>query len=188
MIQGRKLAITASAAARATASIPHQPSGFSPTCGDPTLARDLPFRNVSSTKEWGSQSIEDVLDSALQRPKSFWKCLQHRCKSHGKLSGVCNSVASPTKNFSAFATPLQVSRKTFWRLQHRCKSHEKLSGVCGSPASLSRNFLVFAGVPQVPRKTFWRLRESRKCLGKLFGVCGSVASISKNVLAIETLC
>ena len=103
MIQGRKLAITAPAAARATASIPHQPSGFLPTCGDPTLTRDLPFRNVSSTKEWGSQSVEDVLDSALQRPKSFWKCLQHRCKSHGKLSGVCNTVASISKSSLAVA-------------------------------------------------------------------------------------
>ena len=182
MIQGRKLAITASAAARATASIPHQPSGFLPTCGDPTLARDLPFRNVSSTKEWGSQSIEDVLDSALQRPKSFWKCLQHRCKSHGKLSGVCNSVASPTKNFSAFATPLQVSRKTFWRLQHRCKSHEKLSGVCNTVASPTKNFLAFATPLQVPRKTFWRLQHRCKSHEKLSGVCGSPASLSRNFL------
>ena len=113
--------------------------------------------------------------------KTFWR-LQQCCKSHAKLFGVCNSVASPTKNFSAFATPLQVSRKTFWRLQHRCKSHEKLFGVCGSPASPTGNALVFAGAPQVSRETFWRLREPRKCLGKLFGVCGSPASASDNFL------
>ena len=114
--------------------------------------------------------------------KTFWR-LQHRCKSREKLSGVCNTVASPAKNFLAFATPLQVPRKTFWRLQHCCKSHEKLFGVCGSPASASENFLAFAGVPQVPRKTFWRLREPRKCLGKLFVVYGSPASASENFLA-----
>ena len=114
--------------------------------------------------------------------KTFWR-LQQCCKSHEKLFGVCNTVASPTKNFLAFATPLQVLRKTFWRLQHCCKSYEKLSGVCNSVASLSRNFLAFAGVPQVSRETFWCLRESRKCLGKLFGVCGSPASASENFLA-----
>ena len=108
--------------------------------------------------------------------------MQSCCKSLEKLSGVCNTVASLTENFSAFATPLQVPRKTFWRLQHCCKSHEKLFGVCGSPASLSKNFLAFAGVPQVSRETFWRLREPRKCLGKLFGVCGSPASATGNAL------
>ena len=114
--------------------------------------------------------------------KTFWR-LQQCCKSHEKLFGVCNTVASLTKNFLAFATLLQVLRKTFWRLQHRCKSHEKLSGVCNTVASLTKNFLAFAGAPQVPRKTFWCLRESRKCLGKLFGVCGSPASLSRNFLA-----
>ena len=78
----------------------------------------------------------------LQAPrKTFWplqgccKCheklsgvLQECCKSHEKLSGVCNTVASLTKNFLAFATPLQVSRKTFWRLQHRCKHFQKRFG------------------------------------------------------------
>ena len=87
-----------------------------------------------------------------------------------------------TKNFLAFATPLQVPRKTFWRLRESRKSLEKLFGVCGSPASLSRNFLVFAGVPQVSRETFWRLREPRKSHGKCFGVCGSPASASDNFL------
>ncbi len=103
-----------------------------------------------------------VLDSALQRSKSFWKCLQHCCKSHEKLFGVCNTVASPTKNFLVFATLLQVPRKTFWRLQHRCKSHEKLSGVCNTVASPTKNFLVFATPLQVPRKTFWRLQRCCK--------------------------
>ena len=110
-----------------------------------------------------------MLATLLQVSRKTFRRLQHRCKSHEKLSGVCNTVASPTKNFSAFATPLQVPRKTFWRLQHCCKSHEKLFGVCGSPASLSRNFLAFAGVPQVPRKTFWRLRECCKHFQKRFG-------------------
>ena len=73
-----------------------------------------------------------------------------------------NFFASPTKNFSAFATPLQVPRKTFWRLQHRCKSHEKLSGVCNTVASLTKNFLAFATLLQVPRKTFWRLQHCCK--------------------------
>ena len=97
--------------------------------------------------------------------KTFWR-LQHRCKSHEKLSGVCNTVASPAKNFLMFATPLQVSRKTFWRLQHRCKSHEKLSSVCNTVANR--------------KKTLW-------------GRCTGGASTSKNVLAprvtsVEALC
>ena len=84
------------------------------------------------------------------------------------FGNACNTVASLTKNFPAFATPLQVSRKTFWRLQHRCKSHEKLFGVCGSPASASENFLAFAGVPQVPREMLWCLRECCKHFQKRF--------------------
>ena len=106
-----------------------------------------------------------------------------RCNGQRAFGNACNTVASLTKNFLAFATPLQVSRKTFWRLRESRKSLEKLFGVCGSPASASENFLVFAGVPQVPRITFWRLRESRKPHGKCFGVCGSPASASENFLA-----
>ena len=100
--------------------------------------------------------------------KTFWR-LQHCCKSHEKLFGVCNTVASPTKNFLAFATPLQVPRKIFWRLQHRCKSHEKLFGVCNTVASLTKNFLAFATPLQVPRKTFWRLQHRCKHFQKRFG-------------------
>ena len=96
-----------------------------------------------------------VLDSALQRLKSFWKCLQQCCKSHEKLFGVCNTVASLSRNFLAFATLLQVPRKTFWRLQHRCKSHEKLFGVCNTVASPTGNALAFATPLQAFPKTFW---------------------------------
>ena len=103
-----------------------------------------------------------------------------RCNSR-KLSGVCNTVASLTKNFLAFATLLQVPRKTFWRLQHRCKSHEKLSGVCNTVASPTKNFLAFATLLQVPQKTFWRLQHRCKSHEKLFGVCNIVASISKTL-------
>ena len=95
-------------------------------------------------------------------PRKFRKCRK-------VLFVTCNTVASPPKNFLAFATPLQVSRKTFWRLQHRCKSHEKLSGVCNTVASLTKNFLAFATLLQVPRKTFWRLQHCCKHFQKRFG-------------------
>ena len=85
--------------------------------------------------------------------RTFWR-LQHCCKSHEELFGVCNTVASLSKNFLAFATPLQVPRKTFWRLQHRCRSHEKLSGVCNTVASLTKNFLAFATLLQAFPKRF----------------------------------
>ena len=101
--------------------------------------------------------------------------------------GLCRNAASAPKNFSAFATPLRVSRKTFRRLQHRCKSHEKLSGVCNTVASLTKNFLAFATLLQVSRKTFWRLQHRCKSHEKLFGVCNTVASPTKNFLAFATL-
>ena len=111
----------------------------------------------------------EMLATLLQvSRKTFWR-LQHRCKSHEKLSGVCNAVASLTKNFLAFATPLQVPRKTFRRLQHRCKSHEKLSGVCNTVASPTKNFLAFATPLQVSRKTFWCLQLRCKHSQKRFG-------------------
>ena len=109
-----------------------------------------------------------------------------RCNSR-KLFGVCNTVASLTKNFLAFATLLQVPRKIFWRLQHCCKSHEKLFGVCNTVASPTKNFLAFATPLQVPRKTFWRLQHRCKSHEKLFGVCNIVASPTKNFLAFATL-
>ena len=110
-----------------------------------------------------------MLATLLQVPrKTFW-CLQHRCKSHEKLFGVCNTVASLTKNFLAFAGVPQVPREMLWCLREPRKSLGKLFGVCGSPASLSRNFLVFAGVPQVPRKTFRRLQHRCKHFQKRFG-------------------
>ena len=110
--------------------------------------------------------------------KTFWR-LQRRCKCREKPFGVCNTVASPPKNFLAYATPLQVSRKTFWCLQHRCKSHEKLSGVCNAVASLTKNFLAFATPLQVPRKTFWRLQHRCKHFQKRLG---------HRVAFVETLC
>ena len=103
-----------------------------------------------------------MLATLLQVPrKTFWR-LQHRRKSREKLSGVCNTVASPTKNFLAFATPLQVPRKTFRRLQHRCKSHEKLSGVCNTVANRKNHFLALAPMVQALPKTFWPSRSFRR--------------------------
>ena len=91
-----------------------------------------------------------MLATLLQVPRKTFRCLQQCCKSHEKLfgvcntvaksheklSGVCNTVASPTKNFLAFATPLQVPRKTFWRLQHRCKHFQKRFGYRNSLLTL----------------------------------------------------
>ena len=59
--------------------------------------------------------------------KTFWR-LQHRCKSHEKLFGVCNTVASLTKNFLAFATPLQIEKNTLGPLHRRCKHFQKRFG------------------------------------------------------------
>ena len=110
-----------------------------------------------------------------------------RCNGQSVFGNACNTVASPTKNFLAFATLLQVPRKTFRRLQHRCKSHEKLSGVCNTVASLTKNFLEFAGMLQRPRKTFWPLQERCKCPEKLSGVCRNAASASKNFLEFAAM-
>ena len=100
------------------------------------------------------------------------------------FAGVPQALLSP---FLAFATPLQMPRKTFWCLQHCCKCLKKLSGVCNAVANASKNFLVFATLLQVPQKTFWRLQRRCKCLKKLSGVCNTVASASKNFLAFATL-
>ena len=109
-----------------------------------------------------------------------------RCNGQSVFGNACNTVASLTKNFLAFATLLQVSRKTFWRLQQCCKSHEKLSGVCNTVASLTKNFLAFATLLQVSRKTFWRLQQCCKSREKLSGVCNTVASPAKNFSAFAT--
>ena len=116
-----------------------------------------------------------------------------RYNGQSVFGNACNTVASPTKNFLAFATPLQVPRKTFWRLQHRCKSHEKLFGVCKTVASPTKNFSAFATLLQVSRKTFWHLQHRCKSQKPLFGPCTDGASTSKNVLAprmtsVEALC
>ena len=104
------------------------------------------------------------------------------CDSQSVFGNACNTIASPTKNFLAFATLLQVSRRTFRRLQHCCKSHEKLFGVCNTVASLTKNFSAFATLLQVSRKTFWSLQERCKGLEKLSGVCRNAAKASKNFL------
>ena len=136
--------------------------------------------------------------------------LIERCNGQSASGNACNTVASLTKNFSAFAEMLQVLRKTFWSLQQCCKCLEKLFGVCRNAASAPKNFSAFAETLQVPRKTFWSLQECCKCLEKLlefaetlqvprktfrrlqrrckcfeklFGVCSNAASISRNVLA-----
>ena len=111
-----------------------------------------------------------------------------RCNGHSAIGTACNTVASLTKNFLAFATPLQVPRKIFWRLQHRCKSREKLSGVCNTVASPAKNFLAFATPLQVSRKTFWRLQHRCKSHEKLFGVCNTVASLTKTFWRLQHRC
>ena len=102
----------------------------------------------------------------------------------GLSKNVCNSVASASKNFLVFATPLQVPRKTFWCLQHRCKCLEKLFGVCNTVASVSKNFLAFATLLQVSRKTFWSLQERCKCHEKLFGVCRNAAKCHEKLFGL----
>ena len=125
-------------------------------------------------------SISDVSSVLSKRRQSP---LREFRWTRGVCLDVCRNAASATKNFPAFATPLQVSRKTFWCLQHRCKSHEKLSGVCNTVASLTKNFLAFATPLQVPRKTFWRLQHRCKHFQKRLG--HRVASVETLCLAVE---
>ena len=117
--------------------------------------------------------------SASQKPFSFRKCLQERCKGHEKNFGVCRNAASVTKNFLAFAGMLQVPRKIFWHLQECCKCHEIFFGVCRNAASVTKNFLAFAGTLQVPREIFWHLQECCKRHEIFFGLCWNAAKAER---------
>ena len=121
--------------------------------------------------------------NASQKPFSFRKCLQERCKGHEKNFGVCRNAASVTKNFLAFAGMLQVPQKIFWHLQECCKRHEFFFGICRNAASVTKKILAFAGMLQVSRKKFWRLQERCKCHEKFFGICRNAASVTKFFLA-----
>ena len=106
--------------------------------------------------------------------------LQECCKCPEKLFSVCNTVASLTKNFSAFATPLQVSRKTFWRL----REFRKRLGECREPRAACANVSANAGNLAQPAQTSRQMpgasRGLRKRLGKCRGTCAACANVSVN--------
>ena len=96
-----------------------------------------PFDGRAKVSRSSISDMSSVLSKRRKRPLREFRWIH----------GVCRNAASPTKNFLAFATPLQVSRKTFRRLQHRCKSHEKFFGVCNTVASISKNVWAIAWLP-----------------------------------------
>ena len=140
-----------------------------------------PFDGRAKVSRSSISDTSSVLSKRRQSP------LREFRRTRGVCLDVCRNAASAAKNFPAFATLLQVPRKTFRRLQHCCKSHEKLSGVCNTVASLTKNFSAFATLLQVPRKTFRRLQHRCKSHEKLSGVCNTVASLMKNFPAFATL-
>ena len=65
-----------------------------------------------------------------------------RCNGQSVFGNACNTVASLTKNFLAFATPLQIEKTTLGPLHQWCKSQKPLLGPCTDGASTSKNVLA----------------------------------------------
>ena len=51
-----------------------------------------------------------------------------RCNGQSVFGNACNTVASLTKNFLAFATPLQIEKNTLGPLHQWCKHFQKRFG------------------------------------------------------------
>ena len=51
-----------------------------------------------------------------------------RCNGQSVFGNACNTVASLTKNFLAFATPLQIEKTTLGPLHQWCKHFQKRFG------------------------------------------------------------
>ena len=106
-----------------------------------------------------------------------------RCDGQSVFGNACNTVASPTKNFLAFAELLQRPKRRNRSLQNFCKDPKGEIGACRTSANAQKRKMAFAGTLQVLPKTFWPLQERCKCPEKLSGVCSDAASASKNFLA-----
>ena len=98
----------------------------------------------------------------LQRPESFSRHLQHRCKRQKVFRGTCNTVANTRKFFAALATPLQTPKSFSRHLQHRCKRQKVFRATCNTVANTRKFFVAFA----TPLQTFsfQRTEHFTKCL------------------------
>ena len=98
------------------------------------------------------------------------------CDSQSVFGNACNTIASPTKNFLAFATLLQVPQKTFWRLRRSRKFRRIYRDVCASCASSAAFSETFAQAAQVAQHLPRRLRRLRKFRRICRDVCAGCAS------------
>ena len=106
--------------------------------------------------------------------------MQHRCKSHEKLSRVCAGRASSAAFTEVFAG-LPQTPKSFWRHLRDSRKHlGKCGGTCAACANVSANAAQLAQPAQTSQQMPWYLRSLRKRLGKCRGTCAACANVSVN--------
>ena len=102
-----------------------------------------------------------------------------RYNGQSVFGNACNTVASPTKNFLAFAELLQRPKRRNRSLQNFCKRPKGENGACRTSAKTQKEKSELAELLQTPKREKWRLQERCKCFQKRFG---------PRVTSVEALC
>ena len=83
-----------------------------------------------------------MLAPAVQRLKSTFYGLHHRCKSQKVVFAICTTGATAQKQFFPFAPMVQETKSSFFCLHHRCKRQKEVFEVCTAGASVPKNTLT----------------------------------------------
>ena len=85
----------------------------------------------------------EILEPTVQRLKSTFHGLHHRCKGPKVVFAICTTGATAQKQFFLFAPMVQGSNSSFFCLHHRCKGPKVVFEVCTGGASISKSTLAF---------------------------------------------
>ena len=106
-----------------------------------------------------------------------------RCNGQSVFGNACNTVASLTKNFLAFAELLQTPKRRKWSLQDSCKCPKGKNGACRTSAKTKKEKSELAELLQRPKRRNRSLQNFCKRPKEKNGACRNAASAPKNFLA-----
>ena len=89
-----------------------------------------------------AKTFLEMLAPAVQRLKSTFYGLHHRCKSQKVVFAICTTGATAQKQFFPFAPMVQETKSGFFCLHHRCKRQKEVFEVCTGGASISKSTLA----------------------------------------------
>ena len=93
-----------------------------------------------------ARTFLEMLAPAVQRLKSTFYGLHHRCKGQKVVFAICTTDATAQKQFFLFAPMAQEANSSFFCLHRWCKRSKVFFEVCTGGASISKSTLAFTAL------------------------------------------